>query len=210
MHPYSINSPRWRKIGYLMLVTLALSGPFNGFIHRIVATIPSLGVSSYPSAIPTLTLFSVLYLLWDRYLWRAPIISQFTDPPDLEGTWTAEIESDFDQLKLRQYSTDGGTDSESPKFVIKQSWTKISVTGYFVDSTSVSTTASFIEDHSDPVLRITYRNTPSANSPQAMTMHSGTNDLRYSVSDGCEYLIGKYYTDEHRNNHGAIRLQRQN
>jgi len=208
MHSYSIPEPRWRKIGYLMLITIVLIEPVNMLLVMIFEYIPVVDVGSISPAIPTMTIFSLLYILWNNFLWNAPIISRFTAPPDLSGEWYGELDSSHYQGTIDDFATDGGQKNHGPKMVIKQTWTRISVTTYFKNSTSVSTTASFIQDMSDPVLRITYRNTPGGNSSESMTMHTGTNDLRYRVAEDGEYLGGKYYTDEHRNNHGDIRLKK--
>uniref|UniRef100_UPI00373AE625 Cap15 family cyclic dinucleotide receptor domain-containing protein n=1 Tax=Halosimplex carlsbadense TaxID=171164 RepID=UPI00373AE625 len=190
-----------------MLITVLLAGPLNSAISQAITIIPGSYINDVSPAIPTMTLFGGLYLVWNKYIWRYPVISRFTEPPDLNGEWIGGLQSSY-QSDLDEYRTDGGSTVEGPRIVIDQTWTRISVTAYFKDSTSVSTTASFIQDMSDPVLRITYRNMPDGQSEDSMVMHTGTNDLRYRTDQDMEMLEGKYYTDEHRNNHGSIRLRK--
>lgn len=208
MHPYSIQSARWRKVGYLMLATVGLAGPVNAGLRWLTGVLRVFEYGVIPPAVPILLLFSGLYVAWERYLWRAPLIHRLTGPPDLNGEWVGQLQSSHFQQDLEAYMSDGGQQATPPRMVIDQTWTRISVTIYFPTSTSVSTTASFLQDMADPVLRITYRNTPSGDSVESMTMHTGTNDLRYRNNEEGEFLEGKYYTDEHRNNHGTIQMKK--
>jgi len=209
MHPYSITGTRWRKVGYLMLIAVFIADFFNSNLTNLFSILPLLTENNIPSGLPTFSIFAVLYIAWNKYLWAFPIISKFTNPPDLRGTWVGGLESSYEQTQLGKFATDGGNDvPDGPKMKIRQTWTHISVTIYFKDSVSTSTTAAFLQDMTDPVLRINYRNRPEGGSGDDLIMHEGTNDLRYENFENSCTLSGKYYTDEHRNNHGEVSFQR--
>lgn len=210
MHPYSTYSARWKMIGIMMIISVVISDYLQEGLVVVLSALPFLQSETVPPGLPTFTIFSILYFLWNHYLWAWPVIRRFTAPPDLRGVWEGGLASSYEQSSLDEFQSDGGEEEPRlPKMKIKQSWTNIKVSIEFYDSESTSTTASFIQDMTDPVLRITYRNRPKGTADEAMVMHEGTNDLRYTPkSESGDILQGKYYTDEHRNNHGQVRFRR--
>lgn len=190
-----------------MLIAVVISGYFQDALVWLFSLLPIFQVGTVPSGLPTFSVFTVLYLLWNRYIWRWPLFQRFTVPPDLRGEWFGNLESSFNSTDGQTQYPDGGTDEVNnnlPRMKIKQTWTHIAVTIYFEDSTSTSTTAAFLQQLTDPVLRITYQNQPNGSTSNDMVIHEGTNDLKLQVCDEMRVLSGKYYTDEHRNNHGEV------
>lgn len=192
-----------------MLISVFITSLIDKHISDILILLPLLDSGNVPSGVPTVLIFTILYFLWNRYLWKSPVINKFTNPPNINGSWIGGLESSHAQTRLGEYASDRGEDTKvGPVMKIDQTWTHISVTIEFEDSISTSTTASFIQDLTDPILRITYRNRPKGSTEDGLTMHEGVNDLRYHSQDDNDILEGKYFTDEHRNNNGQVRFQR--
>ncbi|WP_434521082.1 hypothetical protein [Halorubrum sp. AS12] len=213
MHPYSIVGARWRKVGYLMFTAVLLSSFLQETLIELFAILPFFTTSLVPPGLPTFAIFTAIFFVWDRYLWHFPLVSNFTSPPDLRGTWKGGLTSSHEQTRLGEFEMDTDeveqqTSEETPIMVIDQTWSNIKVTIDFPHSESISTTASVIRDRTDPVLRINYRNHPRGDSPDGVGIHEGTNDLRYRTHESGDILEGKYYTDENRNNHGHVEFQR--
>lgn len=216
MHPYSVSSARWRKIGYLMLLAVFSAGYFQDSLVSLFSVLPFLNKNTVPPGLPTFSIFAIFYFFWNKYLWRFPLIQRFTTPPDLNGEWTGTIKSSHNQNAGPNLASDGGFETkedpseESPRMEIDQTWSSINVTIEFNSSYSLSTSAAFLMDYTDPVLRITYRNHPKGLSNGNLSIHEGTNDLRLQVSNNQYILSGNYYTDQHRDNYGVVKFSQPN
>lgn len=141
--------------------------------------------------------YSLLYWLFDRYVWRFGLLRKLglIQVPDLNGTWSAEIESSE------------GKDGPAQPFpiVMVQRWSKLIITVDTQYSRSRSITASLrTVDLPNPELCYLYINEPKANAPESMSMHRGTAVLE--VKDNL--LEGDYYTGRGRRTIGTIKITR--
>lgn len=209
MHPYATHTARWKTIGGLMLAAVIITGGANTALEAVGQ---QLGFQA--GSISAFAIFGVLYAAFDRYLWRWPLVRRFTSPPDLNGEWVGEINSSY---QPESADTDDGRQPDGGKPVdgetqmsISQHWSAIEVTVTNPSSSrSESTSATFRTHKSDPELLFTYVNKPIGEAASELSMHEGTNTLRYTQSvDGNDILEGEYYTDEQRNNHGTMRFTR--
>lgn len=209
MHPYATHTARWRTIGGLMMIAVILTVGINTALGAVGQ---QLGFQA--GSISAFGIFGLLYTTFDRFLWRWPLVRRFTSPPNLNGEWVGEINSSYQPEA--EGSVDGGKpDGGQPidgetRMSIAQRWSSIEVEVTNPGSSrSESTSATFRTHKSDPELLFTYINKPIGEAASELSMHEGTNTLRYTQSvDGDDVLEGEYYTDEQRNNHGTMRFTR--
>jgi len=207
MHPYATHTRRWKTVGVLMFSAVILTGGLNALLQTFGRQFgfQAGGISAF-------AVFTALYLGFDHCFWRWPIMRWFTSPPDLNGEWVGEINSSYNHGSTDdERRPDGGhSDEEKPQMSIAQNWSSIEVTVLNPGSSrSESTSATFRTHKSDPELLFTYVNRPIGETADELSMHEGTNTLRYTQSaEGDDILEGEYYTDEQRNNHGTMRFTR--
>lgn len=209
MRPYATHTARWKTVGGLMLVAVVLTGGINTALE---AAGRQLGFQA--GSISAFAIFGLLYVAFDRFLWRWPLVRRFTSPPNLNGKWVGNISSSY-QPEPADTDDDRQPDGGQPiddetQMSISQHWSTIEVTVTNPGSSrSESTSATFRTHKSDPELLFTYVNKPIGEAASELSMHEGTNTLRYTQSiDGDDVLEGEYYTDEQRNNHGTMRFTR--
>lgn len=209
MHPYATHTARWRTIGGLMLTAVVLTVGINTALGNVGQ---QLGFQA--GSISAFAIFGLLYTTFDRFLWRWPLVRRFTSPPNLNGEWVGEINSSYQpeaEDTDDRRTPDGGQpiDGET-RMSISQRWSSIELEVTNPGSSrSESTSATFRTHKSDPELLFTYVNKPIGEAASELSMHEGTNTLRYTQSvDGDHMLEGEYYTDEQRNNHGTMRFTR--
>lgn len=207
MHPYATPTRRWKTVGVLMFIAIVLTSGLNELLQIFGRQLgfQTGGLSSFG-------VFTALYLGFNRYFWRWPVVSWFTSAPDLNGKWIGDIESSYDPESVddEQQSEEEYSEDEEPKLLITQDWSSIEVTVVSPGSSrSESTSATFRTHKSDPELLFTYLNKPTGEAANELSMHEGTNTLRYAQNtEGNDILEGEYYTDEQRNNHGTMRFTR--
>lgn len=164
------------------------------------------------------TLFSVQLYVFDKRAWRWESVNWFIGPPDVSGTWTGELHSSYTEDSVADdggadpaTASDGGQTHVEPRIEITQNWRKIEI--FLTNSRismSESTTASFIANKGRPELVFTYINRPIGERASSQGMHEGTNRLRLTRDEnGDEVLVGEYYTDQRRGNHGIMEFRRE-
>ena len=206
MHPYATHTRRWKTVGGLMFIAIILTGGLNELLQIFGQQLgfQAGGISSF-------AVFTGLYLGFDRYFWRWPVVKWFTSPPNLNGEWIGEINSSYNHGSPDDEQESGGDSNKGdPRLSITQYWSSIEVTVVSPGSSrSESTSATFRTHKNDPELLFTYQNKPKGEAADKLSMHEGTNTLRYTQNeDGNDILEGEYYTDEQRNNHGTMQFTR--
>ena len=141
--------------------------------------------------------YSVLYWLFDRYVWRFGLVSKLglLRVPDLNGAWIGTVTSSY---------ADGDPVQPFPVTIV-QRWSKISITFETEHSRSRSVAASLrADDPLTPELYYLYSNEPYPTAPDTMHAHRGTASLRLKGA----VLEGDYYTGRDRRENGALKLTR--
>jgi hypothetical protein len=150
----------------------------------------------YLDAPSPLALFGILMLLFDRWVWRLGVLraGRLVRVPDLTGTWTGTLHTNFDQ---------------TPRDVtlrIHQTWRTILIVFETNQSRSRSRVAAiFTSDPEGAVLTYQYVNDPNAATDPALQTHLGTSSLRLA---GGNRLIGDYYSGRGRSTYGEIDVRR--
>lgn len=211
MHPYSIQSDRWKVIGVIMLTAVGLSPIAQYLFSQVESTLPELFSGLiFIFGIPTFVLFTILYFIFNKYAWRWPIVHRFVAQPDLRGSWTGTLETSYQNDSDENTKTDGGN-KQLPRIDIKQTWSHIEIVLETKNSISNSTSTTFRTNKAFPELVLTYVNKPKREPATDLNMHEGTNILRVTSGEEDQMILeGEYYTDEKRNNHGRMRFTQEN
>lgn len=202
MHDYSIDRHPKEKILFVLAYAAISSAPLlNNLIQELVTYLEaSTGWSSPPvTAIPVFGLFVGIYMLFDRYFWKCSGLRKVLLVPDLNGKWTCH-----GQTTLRD-----GTSVANDWYgtvTITQSWSKILVYLETGNSQSKSIAASIF--HEEGVgYRLLYQYDSDPNASQLdLSKHSGSAEIAFS--DDCKKGGGYYFTDQHRQTVGTLRMQR--
>ncbi len=192
MHYYVSNIDKKLKIlFYIVVVSLLLNTLLKNFFENII---PNISFTITPFAI-----FTVLYIVYDKYLWKLPYLS---DLPDLNGKWKGELTSSFDNF-------DNRIDIDVS---INQTSSKILVRLQTVNSSSESVNLSMNNKETGQYEIIyNYQNMPTPDSPDTMHIHRGTVWLLFNKEDDKEIMEGRYFTDrERQGNYGSITLKKDN
>ncbi len=147
----------------------------------------------------SMAFYGVLYILFDRYLWRNSLVYKLglVRIPNLTGRWRGYLITSFD----------GHAKRHDLMMNIFQSWTQIVV--YLTTAASISRSCAAViqvDDREGASLIYQYQNQPLANAMKSMHMHFGTAMLRVS-NGGC--LVGDYYAGRDRWTFGRIWCGRQ-
>lgn len=190
MHPYSIDTNA-RQTVYFVLAIVAFVIPglvASEWVTRLVGD-----KLSYPFGVGAT--FGVLFLLFDQVLWKW--LQCILHIPNLNGTWTAKGISSYEDPAT------GKPMEFVMEYQIKQSFTRIEISGETDKSTSRSTMASLEIDHAVPIFRYAFENTPRNMSDAELQRHPGLIELRLNTATK---MTGDYFSGKHRLRYGELIL----
>jgi hypothetical protein len=194
MHGYSTDTDE-KRVVILFLAALAIA---VAWVSSNLLAAVHLSMPWWADAPSSMFFYGVLYALFDRRLWRHPLMRKLglVKTPNLTGCWRGYLTSSYDNhAKRHDLSVD-----------IFQSWTQISI--LFSTVTSVSRSCVAVIQVSDPegiALIYQYENQPLADATRTMHMHYGTAMLRMLNGNG---LTGDYYAGRDRGTFGRISCHR--
>jgi hypothetical protein len=194
MHGYSTDTDE-RRVVILFLAALAIA---LAWVSSNLLAAVHLAMPWWADAPSSMFFYGVLYALFDRRLWRHPLMHKLglVKTPNLTGCWRGYLTSSYDNhAKRHDLSLD-----------IFQSWTQISI--FLSTVTSISWSCVAFIQVSDPegvALIYQYENQPLADATRTMHMHYGTAMLR--LPNGSR-LAGDYYAGRDRGTFGRISCQR--
>jgi hypothetical protein len=194
MHGYSTDSDEKRVVPlFLAGLAIALAWVSSNLLASVHFSMPW-----WVDAPSSLFFYGALYALFDRHLWRHPLMHKLglVKTPNLAGRWQGYLTSSFDD-HVRHYDL---------CVQIVQSWTQIAI--YLNTATSISRSCVAVIQVSDPegvALIYQYENQPLADATTTMHIHFGTAMLR--MSDG-NRLTGDYYAGRDRGTFGRISCRR--
>ena len=190
MHPYSIDTNA-RQTVYFVLAIVAFVIPglvASDWVTRYVGD-----NLSYPFGVGAT--FGVLFLLFDHVLWKR--LQFILHIPNLNGTWTAKGISSYEDPAT------GKPMAFVMEYQIKQTFTRIEISGETDKSTSRSTMASLEIDHAVPIFRYAFENTPRNMSDAELQRHPGLIELRLNTATK---MTGDYFSGKHRLRYGELIL----
>jgi SMODS-associating 2TM, beta-strand rich effector domain len=131
------------------------------------------------------TITTLLFLAYDRWLWHLSMIRKLTGKPDLRGTWKGSLQSSFKR---------NGQVIPPIPFILRitQTASSIKLTLFTEESSSITDQARLSKD-SDGRWKVTwtYSNAPRPSVRDRSDRHLGAAEV-FVASDG---LRGSYYTD---------------
>jgi len=150
------------------------------------------------SLISASAIFTFLYWLFNKYIWKYPPISNLLKTPDLSGSWKCYGK------KLNQ---DGSVELEwDGELTIIQSWDKFRVRLLTKSSASNSITAALAHDAADGYrLLYSYRNEPKIDQPE-LASHRGYASILFTPS--LKTGNGEYFNGAGRISFGTMQLKR--
>lgn len=147
-------------------------------------------MSIYKSAPTVLILLNAAVFVFDRWLWKIPLLYPWFVPnPNLNGTFKGMLESSWVD------PTTGTTKPLIDTFaVVRQTAFTIHIRLYTVESESVSLASSFVKsDDGRQDLMFTYLNEPKQSKRSQSPIHYG--GIRLKISHDHHQLTGIYWTD---------------
>ncbi|MET8620867.1 Cap15 family cyclic dinucleotide receptor domain-containing protein [Streptomyces albidoflavus] len=174
-----MNSKVRVGIGIAALVGLAL------------ALLDGQGISEIPFRVFSIAglIATLVFALWERFIWKWKLIRYFTGVPLIAGTWRGELISSY-------IKPDGTSVPPIPTALhISQTFSRVTVTLFTGESKSVSEHAKLIHDP-DGRWRLSwqYVNTPRPGVRDRSERHRGAAEM-YIGSQPGEGLEGSYFTD---------------
>lgn len=196
MHDYSIDKhPKAKIIFALAFLAIFFAKHINDFF-----LCESLKLSLFARMnIPVFAFFSLIYFVFEKYLWKVEVLRKIFLVPDLNGTWSCIGETII---------KDGGKTSIKWKgnLTITQSWSKIAICLSSKNSESKSLAASIKhEPGSGYRLVYQYSNNPNLNETE-LKIHKGVTELLFD--EKAKEASGYYFTDQHRGTVGSIKLRK--
>jgi predicted pore-forming effector associated with SMODS systems len=195
MHTYARNCTfHPTLIALISLVSIALAlliGYFANQVSRLLG-IPLSGVSA-------ISIFGLLWLLFDRCLWKVGFVRSVLLVPDLNGTWKCTGRTVTKGTEKVDYQWEA-------TITICQSWSKMLVRQETSQSGSKSVAASLYHE-GDKRYRLIYHYTNDPKpSELELRRHSGLTDLLFDTS--VKTAQGRYFTDGDRLTVGEMSLTR--
>jgi len=195
MHPYSIETGE-RKFIFLLLAVLSVILTW-GFYQ--VLDYNKIVLSWWVESPSIFFFYGLLFIVFDRWLWKFFGYIGILKTPDLNGLWEGHIKTSFDEHSSEIKAS----------LKIFQTWTKIKILLIAEHSSSSSEAASLIVGNPEgKYLSYQYINEPKSNAIQTMSIHRGT--ARVVLDEKGDTLSGEYYSGRDRQNFGSLIFERKN
>ena len=202
MHDYSIDKHPKEIVLFLLAFCAIWSAPkLNQLGLYVVEKLDVWTGLSWPliTAIPVFALFTMIYFVFNKYLWRLGALRGLLLVPDLNGRWKCSGKTVLKAGQSADYRWAGDIQ-------ITQSWSKVLIHLKTGQSSSRSFAASI---HHDPGvgyrLAYQYSNDPGADQLE-LNKHSGSAEITFD--EDCTRGEGWYFTDQHRSTVGTLILER--
>ena len=198
MHTYARNSTVHPTLfAMISLAAIGIAWAFGSGANLIVEQV---GVPV--SGISAVSLFGLLWLLFDKHLWKIGFVRRMLLVPDLNGSWTCAGRTISKGNEAVDYKWDATV-------TISQSWSKILVRLETSQSESVSIAASLYQEGEGRSQRhrliYHYANDPRPSETE-LKRHTGLTVL--SFDNEAKTASGRYFTDGDRLTVGEMHLTR--
>jgi hypothetical protein len=195
MHPYSIETEeRKNMLLCLASISIVLSWGFYRILNGYQISLPW-----WVEGPSVLFFYGLFFIVFDKWVWKLIRKIGITKTPNLNGQWTGQLKSSFDEHLTGIVAT----------LKIYQTWTKIKIILTTEQSLSKSETASVAIDTPEGIyLTYQYINEPRSGAVNTMSIHRGTARLLFNEKE-CT-LTGEYYSGRDRQNYGSLDLKRLN
>lgn len=177
------------------MVLASMLAPIVGYSVQAINTVLGLTLAGVSS----ISLFGLLYWLFDTAVWRWRLARRYLMVPDLNGEWECNGKTEFKNGEARHYDWQG-------TITIRQSWSRMSVVLKSGKSRSESLAASLRRRGADEYeLIYYYDNEPEVGQPE-LYRHTGVCRLTFDRAETS--AEGKYFSDQDRMTAGNMSLAR--
>lgn len=199
-HEYSVVGHSRAKIGMLIA---AVAGAVSGALGTI-AGLAATYLSDHQVDVPDLifwpltgtVIFGMLFLIFNKYIWRVVRLRGVVGVPDFEGTWNV-VGKSYDPENNPKYDWNGVID-------ITQCYEKITVHLRTAQSSSKSISAAVVnEGRAGYRLIYSYENKPDAGEKE-LVPHLGHCDFLFDPD--LKTARGNYFNGGGRMTHGKMAL----
>jgi len=203
-HEYSVVGHSRSRIGsYIALISGSVAGGLTALAGLAISFLDKLGYMNIPTIIVwPLTgggVFALLFILFDRFIWRWPRFRSLVGVPDIAGVWS---------LSGQTYDQDNNpTFRWSGKITITQGYEKITVHLKSAQSESKSISAAIVNegDHGYRLI-YSYRNEPKPGERELQS-HIGHCELLFGPDR--QTAEGIYFNGLGRVTSGTMKLTRE-
>lgn len=195
MHPYSLDTEERKNI---LLILAVVSIVFSWSFYKILGYY-QISLPWWVESPSVLFFYGLLFIIFDKWLWQYLIKINFVKTPNLNGEWTGNLKSSFDNHSAEIKAT----------LKVFQTWTRIKILLMTNQSSSHSESASIVINVPEgKYLSYQYINDPKSNAVETMSIHRGTVGLFFD--DKKNALEGEYYSGRGRQNFGSLYFVRNN
>lgn len=189
-------------IGTAIVVLAATYSAAIGWLGKLVAAAWPEVWSFVPKAIDTGVAFSVIFFVFNKWLWRWWPIRHIFSFPNLSGEWDVAGQT----LGPAEALDNGNFRDWTGTLSIRQQWTKICVTLRTERSGSFSRAAAIQQQGDETVLMYCYGNDPNARArvEDDLNAHRGYCEIR--IAPGNTLGEGFYFNNMGRFTHGSLTI----
>ncbi|MDR3600353.1 MAG: hypothetical protein P4L49_07725 [Desulfosporosinus sp.] len=199
MHEYSvIGHPREKIIYWLAFISIISAPLVSKFIDMILNNYLSI---TWKLTISGVAIYTILYILFNKYLWKIEAFSKLFKFPNLNGEWQC-VGKSYNPKQNKNFNWNGN-------IKIVQTWDKISITLKTSNSTSQSMSSIGGIKHIPGIgykLAYNYENSPHISSTE-LAKHEGYCSL--DISEERISADGYYFNNaKERQTFGEMKLTR--
>lgn len=196
LHFYSKDFPHSSRIHFVIaVISIAVFYLSYTFFPQI-KFLKSIHIS--PAI--ALTIFGLLVIFFDRYVWKVLCWSKNIPVVDYSGTYEGSMVA---------IDKDGVETHHPVAIEIKQTWSKMQIIFKSGSAESVSISSSLIKskvENENPFVWYNYFNEGYNDNGQRMGAHYGTTKLKFSTDK--KNVEANYFTEQDRDSHGRFKLTR--
>ncbi|MBQ7367939.1 MAG: hypothetical protein IJW57_12050 [Spirochaetaceae bacterium] len=202
MHSYTKKDNKFEKIIFTLAIISYMAAPFLSSLlekniknEEITIVFSNLGFT-----ISSATIFTILYFIFTKLLWKIPIFSSCLQVTNISGIWRCEgIGCKYDDKSIKNNWT--GT----IKIVQTLTKMKIVLTTDKSQSRSTSVISNLeLHDTKECTLSYMYYNRPN-DMAEGLNEHEGFCSLVFDLEK--KQATGTYYTNPARKSYGTMKLE---
>lgn len=202
MHSYTKKDNKFENVVFGLAIASYLAAPYlSNLLNKLIPneTVHSI-LTNLGLSISSITIFSILYFLFTKFLWKIPCFSAFLNVANISGIWKCEgVGYKYDDPNVQNHWV--GT------VRIVQSLTKMEIVLTTDKSQSRSTSViSNLEVHEtkECTLSYMYFNKPN-DIAEGLNEHEGFCSLIFDMKN--KTAKGSYYTNPARKSYGTMELK---
>lgn len=202
MHSYTKKDNKFEKIVFALAIISYIVAPFLSSLleKNINNTEISFILSNLGLAISSVTIFTILFFIFTKWLWKIPFISNYLNVTNISGIWKCEgIGYKYDDKSVRN--------NWSGTIKIVQTLTKMEIvlTTDKSQSRSISVISNLeLHDTKECTLSYMYYNRPN-DIAEGLNEHEGFCSLVFDLEK--KKATGTYYTNPSRKSYGTMKLE---